>query len=210
MPNRSAESETLTLIMRFARKFAAAIVVVIASPAAMADWSYAFVRIVCVPESGYVHLEYKAVSGPVVLAGAEHDERRSEERLRIWARHGFLSPRKLQRNCHLPEATYTIETDQDAPLPSGTCGLAPRITLNVKRNGAALVKDVPLGDNCIRGPSVESMEISEPAAGWGDRTLTLCTLGDAEQVRCKFLPADDIVRVTPITESLVREYANER
>ena len=180
------------------------------STAASADWSYDFVRMVCVPESGYVQIEYRSVSGPAVLTDAQHDDEKRQERLRIWERHGFLDPHKLNRSCSLRTAGYAIETAQELPLPSGTCGGAPQITLNVKRNGVALFKDVPLGYNCIRGPSVASIEISEPPAGWGTRTMTLCTFDDAEQTKCKYFSADDIVKATPITEALVREYANER
>jgi hypothetical protein len=177
---------------------------------ARADWGFDFVRLACIPESGYLQLEYKVVSGRDVLTDAQLDDTKTAERLRAWERHGFLDPHHLKRTCRLAEATYVIETAQAPPAASGTCGGAPRIALDVTHNGERLFTDVPLGPNCIRGPGVANVEVSEPPAGWGGRTMTVCVFNDAEQTRCKYLADDEALGAGPITEDRVRGFANER
>ena len=101
-----------------------------------ADWTFDFVRVTCVPEARYFRLEYAGVYGPAALTDAQHDDRKTRERLAIWRKHGYLAPGKLRYECQLPESKYRITATQSGWADRGSCGAAPEITLSLARNGA--------------------------------------------------------------------------
>ncbi|MFS2036317.1 hypothetical protein ACEN8I_20005 [Polaromonas sp. CT11-55] len=183
------------------------------SAAARADWPLTFVRVTCIPEARYFYFEYKPVSGPAALTDAQFDDRKLAARMRAWQRHGYFDPRKLDRNCSLPESTYSLRTSQEDARESGECGGAPSIKLNLLRNGSPVLQDVVLGDACLGGASVASVEITDGLDGWGSRKMTLCvTPAPGETPHCKYLSEDykQITQAVPITSEAIERYAKER
>ena len=194
-----------------------------------ADWGLDFVRVTCIPESRYFEIEYRSLNGPDVLLEAELDDRKRAERLDTWRAHGFYEASNVKYECILPASTYEVVADQPPPQAHGTCGLAPRIILSLKRklmtwsnlirneepmitstrDEDLILEGIIFGPDCFGpDPTVISIAISDGLLGWTASWMTLCFLpqGETEQ-HCRSIEfRHKLEKFVPITQESINAY----
>lgn len=177
--------------------------------AAWADYSVDFLRITCIPETRYFEIEYRAVPGDAVFIGAGFEEQDIRQRLDIWKKRGYYDPSKLRYECKLPDSTYLLTSTRPPASERGMCGGAPRITLNLSRNGEPWLDNVVFGADCFGGPTITRIAIRDGQDGWDTRNADVCISpsGDSDG-HCEYLSETGagITGVMPLTQKDVEQY----
>lgn len=151
---------------------------ILAPAVSHADTSPDFVRIACVPETGLLDVEYRALHDSV--AGKPGDEKKGAAH--PLARAGFHRPAGLRFACDLDGAHYLITADQ-AETSHAPCGGSPEIVLTVTRNGIGLFTEVVFGTRCRELPSLMRVTIGDGANSWRGREMRACyATGDERDV----------------------------
>jgi hypothetical protein len=178
-----------------------------------ADWTMDFIRITCIPEARYLHVEYKPVNGPAVLMETQFDKDKKKQRLSAWRKHGYYDPSKVEYECRMTNSTYRITSVQPPGRDRGECGVSQSITLSLFRNNKPILDKIIFGDNCFQGPTVHSFEITDGLAGWQSRDMTLCiSPKPGERDICQFLSEtyDQISKAIPINQGKINKYVEQK
>jgi hypothetical protein len=108
----------------------------------------------------------------------------------------------------MPESTYTIIAVQPPPQSRGECGVSQSITLSLMRNEKPILDHIIFGDNCFKGPTVLSFEISEGLEGLDSRYWTLCVSPSERDAKaCKFEVLGDSVK---INQDALNKYSSKK
>lgn len=135
------------------RLYAIVLIAVAFSRNAYADFDYQFIRVSCIPETGFLEISHQFIHNTAIDLPIKNV-------YQVFERNGFYSPHKLNVKCNLPENEYRIVTSQ-AEIHSGMCGATPQITFSLYRNEKLLVQNVVFGYSCFNNPSLNKIYIQD-------------------------------------------------
>ena len=136
----------------------------------LADTSYQFVRVACVPETGLLDVESRYLHDSV---SGYPDSEGPDERNRRLAQAGFHYPRGLKLSCELGGVSYVITAEQDQ-RSDRMCGGDPEVSLTVTRNGDKFLSDVIFGESCHQQPSILRFTIGDGPNSLRGRETEVC------------------------------------
>lgn len=158
-----------------------ALLLLLLSTSAKADYTVDFVRISCIRDAQFLDVEYRGIHNPAITALTEHDTVRPD----VMARHGFFNPSKLSYECSLPDSKYKVVATQTGWSERGMCGAAPEIVLSLYRDGEPLLERVVFGSSCFGNPSVTRITIEDGKQGWYAREAEICLAGGTSEAPAK-------------------------
>jgi hypothetical protein len=150
--------------------------------AAFADYELQFIRTTCVPEAGYMRIEYTDIPSMMTTADPSESPLMQRKFAAAWARRGLHSPRKMAVDCKISDHAFHISADQDKS-GSGMCMAYPQISLQITRDGQPWLEAVTGGQECDSGStaSIGSIEVGQGA-------VKICVSANAGgDARCSFI-----------------------
>jgi hypothetical protein len=156
---------------------------------ARANWDDDFIRITCVPESGYLRVDHMLVDGKAVYHGAGRDRKKKAQIRQTWRQRGYYSPEKLKYDCVMRKATFSVHIDRDPYVPGERCEDYRKIKFSLLRNGIPVLSKVGVGEDCFFGIAVSSVQLQMDTQNRVDVGLCL-TLQDGLAPVCGTLERD--------------------
>jgi len=150
--------------------------------ASFADYELQFIRTTCVPEAGYMQVEYRDIPSMMTTAEPSAPPLVRRKVAAAWARQGLRSPRNMTVDCSLSDHVYHISADQEKS-GGGFCMAYPQIWLRITKDSKPWLEAVIGGQECDGGSkaSIESIEV-------GNGAVNVCVSTNAGAgARCKFI-----------------------
>src|SRR5688572_6538721 len=168
-----------------------------------------FLRVTCVPETGYLLIEFKALESEEEYVPGRGDK----EWAGVWKRHGFLDVRGLKHECRLKQSIYRLSTAHVESRHGGTCNIA----LTLLWNDETWLDRVMIGPRCGSGEGsfLEHVEIWDGIrSAQKPSSMTLCfrrSLDAVPVVPCEsFMPHPTQRDVLTLTQESLEEYFDAR
>lgn len=133
--------------------YAILLIAVVFSKNSYADFDYQFLRVACIPETGFLDISHQFIHNTAIDASVKNV-------YQIFEKNGFYIPHKLDIKCKLSEGEYRIVTSQ-AEIYGGMCGATPEISLSLYRNDKLMIKNLVFGYSCFNNPSVNQIYIQD-------------------------------------------------
>ena len=137
----------------------------------------------CFTPAGFFQAEYTDLDGGDAFEGVAPNAKGWAERLAQWKTVGFYDLTDFKQQCKLTDDLFQITTFIPKENRGGSCSYGGPVSLNVKKNGIFIVKDVSFGPTCDHRPSLSKITINSQTHE--AQNITICVFPTGK------IPRDD-------------------
>jgi len=184
------------------------IIVILFSEKSFSDFDYQFLRIACIPETGFLDISHQFIHNTAIDLPIKNVYQSFEKS-------GFYSPHKLDIKCKFSGSEYRIVTTQPE-IYSGMCGATPEITLSLYRNNKLMIEKIVFGYSCFNNPSIDHIYIQDSNLEYPPSEMQVCFNNNNSDENLKKETCEwyfdkykeDYEKIFPLNSSGLKKYFN--